>query len=215
MKERPILFSGPMVRAILQGRKTMTRRVVMPQPEASKVAWGCTAGQGYGFRFGDENKRRNCPYGDPGDRLWVRETFCTCHAVGHELDARYQVGCYRVGWPRSGDSPCDDVKWRPSIHMPRCASRITLEIIAVRVERLQDISVKDAISEGIEQGAVYMSPDETAYRNYQDKDPITANYCLSPIASFQSLFNSINGKRPGCAWADNPWVWVVEFERVS
>ncbi len=132
MKERPIMFTGPMVRAILDGRKTQTRRVIRPQPR-----W--VGDPGIPFRTEDADPKGiiQCPYGKPGDQLWVRETWAP-----NEGDVLAGKAFYRA------DNNTIVERWRPSIHMPRWASRITLEITKVRVERLQDISEEDAKAEG-------------------------------------------------------------------
>ena len=194
MTERPILFSGPMVRAILEGRKTQTRRVVKPQPELQlkSARWMRCADEQHalftqhdGELCGQMASTRKCPYGKPGDRLWVRETWAHRRwMLGDASPSPTTV--YRAdGEDLKG---CD--RWRPSIHMPRWASRITLEVVGVRVERLQDISEEDAKAEGIEWVIGYRSR----------------------IPLFSALWERING--PG-SWDANPWVWVVEFRRVS
>ncbi len=172
MRERPILFSAPMVRAILGGRKTQTRRVV-------KDRYIDAVFLVHFFKY----LRGNCPYGQPGDRLWVRESFCDARSAG--------AGC--VLYRASGDRAC---RWKPSIHMPRSASRILLEITAVRVERLNDISEADAKAEGLMRVS-------DGFRG-ADGLPWYAN----PVASYRSLWESINGAG---SWAANPWVWVIEF----
>ena len=178
MKERPILFSGPMVRAILDGRKTMTRRVVKPQ---SLIISGHPP-----------RSIRQCPYGAPGDRLWVRETFAH---LTHNDTGEGEGYIYRAdGWD-------DDVKWKPSIFMPRWASRITLEITDVRVERLQDITNGDAITEGV----WTISPNKG--RDYMD-----GGSTICPCGLFRSLWEKINGRE---SWDNNPWVWVIEFRKIT
>ncbi len=237
MKERPILFSGPMVRAILDGRKTQTRRVVKPQPEYVKRSVApqeergdkklhespyldsyCSErktdinprGMSSVWCWWDEYNRCGdsfkCPYGQPGDRLWVRETFTEGEGV-----------IYRADW----EVDCPDVKldglWKPSIFMPRRLCRIMLEIVSVRVERLNEISEEDAISEGIER---WRSPlpdslthDYIMWRGYlaNGKRPATDAYNRA-THSYRSLWESINGP---ASWDTNPWVWVVEFKRVT
>jgi len=206
MKERPILFSAPMVRAILDSTKTQTRRVLRPQPPGSTtdvMTWHHPDDERKGAHFWSwgpdpANPGRDyiqpdwavpCPYGEPGDRLWVRETFSpvpmvwTEGGVDHRSDFAYLatgdiIGCH---------------KWRPSIHMPRSASRITLEITGVRVERLQDISEADALAEGV---SAIMDEMRRA----------------TPRCDFQALWQSINGPD---SWAANPWVWVIEFKRIK
>ena len=182
VKERPILFSGAMVRAILEGRKTQTRRVVKPTSGPHSIEKTiCTPGSLAAFI------RHRCPYGQPGDRLWVRETWGI-----HDADPAR-------AWFRADPGVEDCVakstagwKWRPSIHMPRWASRITLRLTDVRVERVQDISVSDCIAEGL---------------GYPTDDRYAA------VDNFKPLWDSINAAR-GYGWDANPWVWVLVFEPV-
>lgn len=226
MKERPILFSSPMVRAILAGRKTQTRRIVKPAPpewcgeahHRGEADWYLTESP-IPFNAFDAK----CPYGQPGDRLWVRETFyCDMlpFADGGPLpkdkpdwadDNLYyradgtccqiipECSCAEVGKP----------KFRPSIHMPRWASRITLEVVSVRVERLSEITEADAIAEGIVH-------DHLWDRANSPSDRLTYVGCgetfATAVEAYQHLWGSING--PG-SWEANPWVWVVEFKRVE
>lgn len=208
MKERPILFSAPMVRAILEGRKTVTRRVVKPAFPASVFEVQPFAGDHSTWmpvRPGTSNEPweeqiRVCPYGKPGDRLWVRETFAR---VG-TTDPGYLT--YRATYPRCLPAGLENVpadirdageRWRPSIHMPRAACRILLEVIDVRVERLQDISEEQARAEGVASCADDLDPEGNGY---------------SPYELFSALWVSINGHD---SWHANPWVWVVEFKRVE
>ena len=202
MKQRPILFSAPMVRAILEGRKTQTRRFINSLSGFSKISeFGKSNTPGFDWCFRDLNMRWNeftnhrllwkCPYGQPGDNLWVRETWA------HEYGGGY---LYRAS--HSHMKP--DGNWKPSIHMPRAASRILLKITDVRVERLNDISEWDAIDEGLE---MVDGPDGIKYYgNYGDNNADTA---LHPIESFRTLWEAING--PG-SWIKNPFVWVIEFK---
>lgn len=181
MKERPILFSAPMVRAIIDGTKTQTRRIVkamhiplLGRPPAEGAPW----------------------YADPGDRLWVRETWChpapepqrPGDPVWYRADFTPRYGAWESdaapGCVRRNEGP-----WKPSIHMPRWASRITLEVTSVRVERLHGITEEDARAEGVTCADV---GDITAWRAFCD------------------LWKSINGAE---SWAANPWVWVVGFKR--
>jgi hypothetical protein len=219
MRERPILFSGPMVRAILEGRKTQTRRVVPTMVTLGRVEYpGRRDRNGYSqvnwldTPEGVATAVRECPYGAPGGRLWVRENGWERPALSardlrdgadtwppYEYDAEPLMSwadgeLKRIGWRR-----------RPSIHMPRWASRITLEVTGVRVERLQDISSNDAIAEGIEP-----CPRGGEWRNYLDSAP--NRDALTPRVSFRSLWESING--PG-SWEANPYVWAVSFREVS
>lgn len=194
MKERPILFSGEMVRAILDGRKTMTRRVIKPQPD--NVTTGPTPMGANWMAWGMDGIVRDlwCPYGQPGDRLWVRETFAT--------DIQGCPGEYGLSYradhidPR-GDGPTR-IKWTPGIHMFREYSRINLEITNVSVERLQDITEDDAIAEGVQ----YFIASGKMTRSE-----------MSMRSAFAGLWDSINLKR-GYGWDTNPWVWVIEFKRL-
>ncbi len=195
MKERPILFSAPMVLALLNGSKTQTRRV------AKLTANGHVKEQGGNRRWhpADLDAGLACPYGQRGDRLWVRETFAEgIHQmadVNHWAYAADQFGTRQ----RLGD------RWKPSIHMPRVASRLTLEITGVRVERLQDISEGDARAEGANP-----IPDPC----YHVRHACAEIACSGPMpysVGFASLWQNINGLT---SWAENPWVWVVEFEHL-
>jgi len=207
-----------MVRAILAGTKTQTRRVVNPQPPAecsirTFVEESTDPRTDRSFAWYDQlplstrSHYDRCPFGHPGDRLWVRETFALVwpgeyapeNVRDHRVEYRADNGDkYPGGWPDDcGDDP-DCGRWKPSIFMPRWASRITLEVTGVRVERLQGIGEDDAKAEGV-------TPDA---------DCIT-NRCVRPHRDrFLDLWNEINGKRQGCTWQDNPWVWVLEFRRL-
>jgi hypothetical protein len=192
MHEHPILFSGPMVLAILQGRKSQTRRVANPQPAVSSDGYACGP--------------IRCPYGAPGDLLWVRETWCTRKCfncdVGYD-DERCTCSnppLYRATEPDAVRA--DDEPWRPSIFMPRWASRITLRVTGVRVERVQGISNVDAIAEGAMEWAA------------EQETPVRDLTCSDARLVFLQLWDSINAKR-GFGWEANPWVWVVAFERVD
>ena len=200
MKERPILFSGAMVRAILEGKKTQTRRVVKwPEgfePETATVERfqrypdGSYRAIVWGSPYDDGAFSVKCKYGGPGDRLWVRETWGVhrCIEQAYQRD-RCQVGVGLLHY--KADEGCHPVKrWRPCIHMPRWASRIALEVTGVRVERVQEISVEDALAEGMLASDPYKLAGE-----------------------YEALWNEINAKR-GYGWDVNPWVWVVEFKRV-
>lgn len=199
MKERPILFSAPMVRAILNGTKTQTRRAVKDRhidaaPPACFFQW----------------LRERCPYGQPGDRLWVRETWQVVD--GSERARRIVTDpSPSRGWieyaatVHPGHEP--PPRWRPSIHMPRWASRILLEITAVRVERLQDISGEDAVAEGI-------ARDGDGYERFHvDPDaPLGQSFTRNPVLAYRGLWEKINGVG---TWDANPLVWVIEFKRVE
>lgn len=202
MTEHSIIFNGDMVRAILRGEKTQTRRPVKPQP-----ATGCIysingahnaalhlTDAGCQVRYIPPTGRSKdhlllCPFGQPGDRLWVRETF----ALG---EPPYFGVAYRAD---EGDNP-EDVsgerqKWTPSIHMPRYLSRIRLEITDINVERVQDITADEAIKEGV-------------------VDPIMGTYGLSPKTVFRDMWNDIYAER-GLGWNENPWVWAITFRHVE
>ena len=202
MKERPILFNAPMVRALLDGTKTQTRRVVKPQPDAGADKPRHLGDGDWQFvsdinQLADSVPAIRCPYGQPGDRLWVRETFARIDGQTRPwIETDYRA-TYKHG-DRLGDTLGIKKRWTPSIHMPRAASRITLEITSVRVERLQDISGKDCWAEGISE--IREKGDEHGDLN----GSVTHDY--------RALWESING--PG-SWDANPWVWVVEFKRVT
>lgn len=210
IRVRPIIFSAPMIRAILAGTKTQTRRIVKPQPELRAIEQvghmlGFKKRRGDGFWLWPNAHDRivtECPHGQVGHRLWVRETW-------HTVDG--ESAFYRADYMHDpkGDK-AHGIIWRPSIFMPRWASRITLEVVSVRVERLQDISEADAMAEGVERTVV-----GDGWRRY-DADPDTEaaglTPCANPVSSYRSLWESING--PG-SWADNPFVWVVEFKRLE
>lgn len=209
MKERPILFSAPMVRAILDGRKTQTRLAVKPQPSMER---DCEP-EGYNWvpmHKGRELSHHQCPYGQPGDRLWVREAF-------RLFDAQEECACYDLcvcsrhhgKTVYQADEDCGESKWKPSIHMPRWASRITLEITGIRVERLQDVSETDAVAEGVERYA----PDQNYWHEYFANPTGDARRCcLSARESFAGLWKSLYGVD---SWYANPWVWAIEFKRIT
>ncbi|MGO4278253.1 hypothetical protein [Cupriavidus sp. RAF20_2] len=188
-KERPILFSGAMVRAILDGRKTQTRRPVK--------GWALDWLQSDKFtpEYVADRANRACPYGQAGDRLWVRETH------GYGGDAYAPDLYYRATHP---DAPIQG-RWHPSLHMRREDSRLVLEITGVRVERLNECSDADAVAEGLHvlpaSGRYVVSPGEQ-YAGLADHDP---------RAVYADLWDRINGAG---AWEANPWVWVVEFRKV-
>ena len=205
VKERPILFSAPMVRAILEERKTVTRREVK-----KRAALDCLAA-GFEPEFlALPGNADLCPYGKPGDRLWVRETWYCDHfevmrgpyLKPDDLDVSEAIDDGTLVYAADGLTPyeADQPIWKPSIHMPRWASRILLEITAVRVERLQDISRADIRAEGLQ------CPPELA------SDDVSPNYRDWYPAAWRELWESINGAD---SWTTNPWVWVVEFKRVT
>ncbi|MDP3351857.1 MAG: hypothetical protein Q8S92_22965 [Hydrogenophaga sp.] len=221
MVERQIPFKGAMVRALLAGTKTQTRRVVKPEPV--RMADGLPYGNGPAWAHAEPGSvLMRCPYGQRGDRLWVREAWRVSSrwdalpprdlfpgTMTVAYDAGGHAANYENGWEiRSEDEPMTGWrgKLRPGMFMPRWASRITLEVTGVRVERLQDISKADAIAEGIEAD---VQPGDPAplWRNYR-----TGNTTICPIHSYETLWESINGLG---SWDANPWVWVVEFKRVQ
>lgn len=204
MKERPILFSASMVRAILAGSKSQTRRVAKPVKHPD---FGNPYDPGALAREPKHVIERACPYGQPGDRLWVRETFAKIDGQTQPwIETDYRA-TYTHG-DRLGDHLGIKRRWTPAIHMPRAASRITLEITDVRVGRLQEISSQDAIAEGIEPFTDFQPAGH--WRRY---DKWTLNsYVSSPVDSFASLWESING--PG-SWDANPYVWAISFKRIS
>lgn len=195
MKERPIIFSGSMVNAILEGRKTQTRRVIR-RTESGRVK---ERGTCRNWHLDDTGAYAACPYGLPGDRLWVRETWgygCGVHGHPPECDSRCVI--YRAS---GGDTGPDDGKWRPSIHMPRWASRIDLEITVVRVQRVQDISDADARAEGV-----------VPWDDLAGKGVTVGQRLFSHRLAFRHIWDKING--PG-SWESNPSVWAIAFKRAE
>jgi hypothetical protein len=252
MTDRPILFSAEMVRAILDGRKTQTRRVmkVQPWPDASVTVehyhqtvidrhGDMQPGKEiFGAHWDDGEFGLRCPYGAPGDHLWVRETWKPVPISAYRCSEgvqqtpnpqdTHEAAVYKAGWDRSSGG----VPWRPSIHMPRWASRITLRITDIRVERLQNISEDDARAEGCD-ARPFPGPWWQGYRDFGDGDlihqqtigetapdwmiepkkmPPTPWLDLSARDGFRSIWMDLHA--PG-AWEANPWVWVVAFERVK
>lgn len=201
MKDRPILFSSEMVRAILENRKTQTRRVIKPQPELTPFGDGTWLWKGEPDRF---PKISECPYGNPGDRLWVRETWATSPFRNTTKPSELKRGDPEARIVYKADPFVNESHywWRPSIHMPRWASRITLEIINVRVERVQDISEHDCIAEGMERVRSFNLFGATGQERI---DLIQSEY--------KNIWNKINANR-GFGWSVNPVVWVLEFGRV-
>lgn len=214
MKERGVIFNGEMVRAILDGRKTQTRRIMKLQPEIL----------GSGLRYITESRKQNevgkyfwcisdalgmrarsavfaCPFGDVGDRIWVRETY-RVHSRATDVATLVYRASVRNSWTEQThrvpvavcNKPATPEKWTPSIHMPRWASRILLEITDVRVERLRDLSEEDAKSEGIIPSAGGVLPGWEYRINFRDL--------------WMDIYGTDN-------WEANPWVWVIEFKRVE
>ncbi|MBO1609359.1 hypothetical protein GBL98_21100 [Yersinia pseudotuberculosis] len=213
MNEKPILFNAEMVNAILSGRKTQTRRIMKVQPSEHfhpqtihgamdfTAHWytpGVIDKDGYlqparkdVFGVADEDEGYTCPLGAVGDHLWVREAFATglCTESTLAYRATHQPDDLEEGW-------FEKIKWTPSIHMPRWASRINLLITGVRVERLQDISEQDAAAEGCLYG----------------KGNGEIDLAVRPENHFPTLWASIYGAE---SWQANPWVWVIDFERME
>ncbi|MDV1090757.1 morphogenetic protein [Raoultella ornithinolytica] len=204
MKERGMIFNGEMVRAILDGRKTQTRRIVKGTDGAVKFCkeWGINGKEVFVVLGEKDHTGMNpvlgaisCPFGAVGDRIWVRETWnkyggLLTYRADHDWidDMRKETVC--------------TAKWVPSIHMPRWASRILLEITNVLVERLNAISQEDAQAEGMEL---------TGWRpTYSDPD--SGGEVMTPYDNFAELWSSIYGDE---SWQANPWVWVIEFKRVE
>jgi hypothetical protein len=223
VKERPIIFSAPMVRALLCHSKSQTRRIVKPQSldliqsVAGMADWRQARKEDIGQDWVDAefhvwNARHpdngrvaiRCAYGQPGDRLWVKETWRDPQAPGDSGSGRRVI--YRAddilqsasGAEHAGEMPAG-VRWRSSLFMPRWASRILLEVVSVRIERLQDISVADAIAEGM--ASAQGDPRRSADVPDQQAD--------GPVAGYRKLFETLNGAG---SWQANPWVWVVDFK---
>lgn len=260
VRERPILFSAAMVRAILDGSKTQTRRVVkLPRSatfdNCAVQTWDTEAdrlraiapeppdiapyllgkrveGQYLVCNLIDDVgiARVQCPYGQPGDLLWVRERHSIFDMRPESCDTEFSalptqpcpvsIGYAADGANRDATIPVDEwresfdtdhIIWRPSIHMPRWASRITLEITSIRVERLQSISEADALAEGVE----CQQCDGVNWREVGGEPQQCAHpHCGDGIALYRHMWNSLNASR-GYGWDVNPWVWVIEFARVT
>lgn len=201
MKERPILFNTPMVQAILSSHKTQTRREIKNKLIIEQAEFECGHRPNVirnepSLQYWIEN---GCPFGQVGDRLWVRETFRL-----YDLDecphADFPCGCPRNGTPLyKASHDCDDgEKWKPSIHMPRSACRLILEITKIRVERLNDISSEDAKAEGFD------------YSTHPSA--IQMGYAVGAKTNFRVTWEQIYGQNE---WNKNPWVWVVEFKVIQ
>lgn len=220
MRERPILFSGPMVRALLDGRKTQTRRVMKQavgpslsvgiddETAVAELSW--LYGDGPGHEVHERIQKVPCPYGAPGDRLWVRET-CRAEELPDGLDGvRYSADRAFVAIPGSAADRWIGLNaYRgqkgavvPAIHMPRWASRITLEVTGVRLERLQRITEEDAEAEGT----------APAWIDADDNETVHAAAKPTYRQGFARLWRDINGAE---SWSANPWVWVVEFKVIT
>lgn len=235
MAERPILFSSSMVRAILAGTKTQTRRMIRGRVDDHPMMPGAlvlTMGKRQ-FWLNSQVDHPNhaisgCPFGAPGDRLWVRETFYCDHAFKgdvhntiHTGDAERDRRAAEDEWAEStiyrahgephqqGFEDTDGFKWVPSIHMPRWASRITLEITEVRVERLQDITEEDARAEGVEPCDSF-GADQPIAADHQSWTHGSHPHVLEFAIAWDTLYAD-----QGFGWKANPWVWVISFKRVQ
>lgn len=206
MKERPIIFSTEMVQAILKGRKTQTRRIIKPQPDEvvnnTPYEYGATMSP-------PEPREIFCPYGKPGDLLWVRESWADS-TLGKPISPStiaYMADYYNDVLASEKNKGI----WKPSIYMPKAAARIWLEVSHVKVEKLQDISEKDAISEGIIMRTTQVEPFETIYQI-----PNNPTYYYTAKQAFMALWRSIHTKqqKPNTE-QNNPWVWVVNFKLIK
>ena len=201
VREKPILFSGEMVRAILDGRKQQTRRVVKPQP--SDVDGATCFLMGDDLRSDGRDKIIQCPFGQPGDRLWVREAFALNHSIhyAHNNGRGITGMVYRASWPDRNSTKAHpftgDRRWRPSIHMPRAVSRLTLEITEVRVQRLDSISEEDARAGGASFEAGGNEELGVGYR-----------------IGFRTLWDTLHKSR-GYGWESNPWVFAITFKQIG
>jgi hypothetical protein len=211
MKERLILFSGPMVRALLAGTKTQTRRIVKPQPGIPLTSDDVTIGKSSAQEAWAQILQL-CPYGQPGDQLWVRETWRTWNSLDHlspkgiapGAAVRFEADRWNPGFGLQAVG-----RIRQSIFMPRWASRITLEIVSIRVERLHDISREDAIAEGLK-------PCRDDHWVFPDSPQDQSGLChTDPEIAYSIGWEMINGPTGPASWDANPWVWVVEFKRIG
>lgn len=220
-KERPIIFSSPMVLALLDGRKTQTRRIIKPQPEVSSIpnygthAWRPDKQEAHYFDFQNLksfetafNPRVCCPYS--ADRLYVRETWREAFSETHECfaykaDLKYKCG--KQTPPDLEQLTALNGGWKPSIHMPKKACRLWLEVVDIRVERLQDISEEDAVCEGARFTNFGNLP------GWHFKDIKSHEDCLATAKyAFANLWESINGVN---SWTTNPWVWVISLKKME
>lgn len=226
MKEHPIIFKTEMVKAILEGKKTQTRRVMNPQPEegygsitvgyyhptkVNKDGEQYPGDEVFGAYTDDGEWGWISPYGQVGDHLWVRETWATSKRLDR-FSPNYigKAGTVAL-WYKTNDNQIDNPievrgKWRPSIHMPRWASRITLEITNIRVQRLQDVSADDAFEEGMSKEIA----THLGLSTHESQEEFNFTACRRV---FHELWDSINSKR-GYSWGNNPFVWVLSFNKV-
>jgi hypothetical protein len=200
-KEKPIIFSTEAVMAILDGRKTQTRRVIKPQPPdfATLQMFGEIPSC---FYCADKTQTKiKMPY-HVGDTLWVRETWWANKENWRDAD----TFLHKADFPIDGYSDVSDYKWRRSIHMPRVAARLFLEVTGVRVERVQDITETDAIAEGC--------GGECDCNRILCETCHNTGWADPPVLDFMWIWDSIYAKR-GYSWETNPWVWVIDFKRVD
>ncbi len=222
MNFKSILFSTEMVQAILDGRKTQTRRILKSRHESGRFAI-CKNIDGQveqicSLGWDEENVEKDniCPYGHPGDVLWVRESWNVTTLISSTSKSDV-LGTKTIRYKADNDqfNRCTkrSMKWKPSIYMPKEACRLFLKVKNVRVERLQDITEEDAIAEGIEYNNGKINNTLSGYRFYVNTEPksiVPLTKC--PINSFRSLWEKINGIQ---SWKTNPWVWVISFERIN
>ncbi|CNK93048.1 hypothetical protein [Yersinia kristensenii] len=208
MNEKPILFNSEMVNAILSGRKTQTRRIIS-EKTLHLFGVAASAGECHPLELCDERSQSYylefCPLGKPGDQLWVRECFSDLEDFDFFNPSVPDVISGYWYWADGNPEWGNWTKPKPSIHMPRRASRINLLITGVRVERLNDISEQDAISEGLE---CYVDDGVPYYGPFNNGD-------CRPDVVFRGLWDSIYGHKEDENWQANPWVWVIEFERME
>lgn len=210
-RETPILFTGPMVRAIFDGSKTITRRLVKPASRWHHVEVderGDTPVPMVDREpdvIGGNWNELPCPHGVPGDRIWVRETWSIASGNGRRVVYRADLGTDR--WPSNVLVPSDGAKvWKPSIHIRRTDARLSLEVTSVRLERLQDITEEDARAEGVT--PLDVAADQRIAGDEHQRTQGTHPHVLA----FAVLWDGINGKR--AAWASNQYVWAIEFRRL-
>lgn len=200
MTEKPIIFSTQMVQAILEGRKSQTRRIVKPQPIIDSNSGYVFCGRHKSIYKNDPHHedwkirfiKDHCPYGQPGNILWVRESYSPDYFRQGEHG-------YKADWTELSKEYLPSPKWKPSIHMPRSAARIFLKVENVIIERLQDISEADAEKEGV---------IDIVHPAFVASEAVDQFNCKT---AFSALWDQINGSR--APWASNPWVWVIEFSR--
>lgn len=201
MKEKPIIFSSEMVKAILKNRKSQTRRIIKPQPTLAsdgKIDW-IVKKQWQGAWTLGVGGNMTCPLGKIGDKLWVREPWNNCQI---DLCACYEY-CVCPPFIYRGDGEIEDQKWKSPRFMPKIASRITLEITDIRVERIQDISEEDAQKEGMPKPSHYYCDEMGGWEGHR---------CKKSSTFFKELWEEINGLE---SWNDNNWVWVIGFRRLA